>query len=238
MRITLENSGLFVDAINIISELVSEVRIKFKKEGLEIVAIDPTNAAMILFKLPSTAFSSYELSADELIGVDLDDFKQILRRGKQEAMTLETKESRLLVSFGGERKKFNVSLIDIEEEERKEPELKFNVSLKIDSAKLQEAVDDCGVVSDSILFNVSDVGFVLDARSSLHTAAVHLLDEKFKEAAKARYSIDYLQKMVKAAKFCEDVEVQFATDYPLRLHYSTPEKAELSFILAPRVETD
>lgn len=238
MKATLERSGFFAEVVGIISELVSEIRMKFNAEGLRVVAIDPTNAAMMLFKLPKEAFSHYEAEGDETIGINLDDFKQILRRGKQESLSLETKEGKLLVNFGEGKKSFVLSLIDMEGEERKEPELKFTASLKIDASKFQEAVEDCSVVSDSILLNLGEKGFVLDAKSSLHSASIRLLSESFSESAKSRYSLDYLQKMVKAARLADEVRVEFSNDYPLRLHYATPEKAELSFVLAPRVETD
>ncbi|MBU2497178.1 MAG: hypothetical protein KJ767_03920, partial [Nanoarchaeota archaeon] len=165
MRVTFERTGFFSDVVNIISELVSEIRIKFNPEGLKIIAIDPTNAAMLIFKLPSSAFSHYE-AEDEEIGINLDDFKQVLRRGKQENMHLEAKEGKLLVHFGEEKKSFILSLIDVEGESRKEPELKFSANLKLDASKFQEAVEDCGVVADSILFKLSEKGFILDARSS------------------------------------------------------------------------
>ena len=238
MKITLEKAGVFIDAINIISELVSEIRMKFNADGLKIVAIDPTNAAMLLFKLPATAFTHYEVGQEEAIGISLDDFKQVLRRGKQESLSLETKEDKLYVYFGEAKKNFVLSLMDIEGEERKEPELKFNVNLKIDASKFQEAIEDCSVVSDSILFSLGEKGFILDSKSSLHSASVRLLSEGFSDAIKSRYSLDYLQKMAKAARLSDEVRIQFSNDYPLRLYYLTPEKAELSFILAPRVETD
>lgn len=238
MQVTLEKAGFFSEVINIISDLVSELRLKFTAEGLQIVAIDPTNAAMIIFKVPSSVFSNYKVDGEEIIGLDLDNFKQVLKRGKQESLTLETKEGKLLVTFGESKKNFVLSITSAEEEERKEPELKFAATLKIDASKLQEAVEDCSVVSDSILFNIDEKGFELSAKGALHSASIKLLNESFKDSVKARYSVDYLQKMVKAARISDEVKVQFSTDYPLKLHYTTPEKAELSFILAPRVETE
>ena len=238
MRVTFERSSFFAEVISIISELVSEIKLKFNSDGLKIVAIDPTNAAMILFKLPAGAFSHYEVSGEEAIGISLDDFKQVLRRGKQESLSLETKDDKLVVNFGEAKKNFILSLIDTESEDRKEPELKFAATLKIDSSKFQEAVEDCNIVSDSILFKIGEKGFVLDSRGSLNSATIRLLSEHFSDEIKARYSLDYLQKMVKASKLSNEVKVQFSGDYPLKLHYTTPEKAELSFILAPRVETD
>ncbi len=238
MRVTLQNAASFSDVVNIVSELVSEIKIKFSLQGLQIAAIDPTNAAMLLYKLPASAFSHYDVEEEEDIGLNLDDFKQVLKRGKQESLSLEAKDGKLFVNFGEQKKNFVLSLMDIEGEDRKEPELKFATTLKVESSKFQEAVEDCGIIADSVLLSLGEKGFVLNARSSLHSAAIRVLSEPYKGEIKSRYSLDYLQKMVKASRLASEVKVQFSDDYPLKLHYITAEKAELSFILAPRVETD
>jgi len=51
MRLTLAESRLLKDSIGIISELVSEVNLKVDKDKIEIVAVDPANVIMIVFKL-------------------------------------------------------------------------------------------------------------------------------------------------------------------------------------------
>ena len=45
-----------------------------------------------------------------------------------------------------------------------------------------------------------------------------------------------LQKFMKAAKFAEKVSIQYKTDFPLRLDFRS--NAEMTFILAPRVEEE
>ena len=57
------------------------------------------------------------------------------------------------------------------------------------------------------------------------------------EDARSKYSLEYLQKMIKATKLVDKVKINFSNDYPLRLDFTTP-FIELSFILAPRVEND
>ena len=49
--------------------------------------------------------------------------------------------------------------------------------------------------------------------------------------------MEYLQKMIKAAKITDKAILNFGNDYPLKLDFKTP-IIELSFILAPRVESD
>ena len=57
------------------------------------------------------------------------------------------------------------------------------------------------------------------------------------ENCKSKYSLEYLQKFLKGAKLTEKTVLKFAEDHPLRIDFKTPEM-ELSFILAPRVETE
>ena len=56
-------------------------------------------------------------------------------------------------------------------------------------------------------------------------------------SSKSRYSLEYLQKMIKASKISEKVNLNFSSDYPLRLEFITP-LMTLAFILAPRIETE
>ncbi len=44
--------------------------------------------------------------------------------------------------------------------------------------------------------------------------------------------------MMEGCKLAEAVTIQFNKDYPLKLTYATVDKVMLSFILAPRVDTD
>ena len=58
------------------------------------------------------------------------------------------------------------------------------------------------------------------------------------EKVKAKYSIEYLKKMIGAGKLSENVELKFNKDYPLKIDFKAVDKLLLSFILAPRVENE
>ncbi len=236
MMFELENHGLLSNAIGIISELVNEVKFKLNKEGLEVIAIDPANVALIVFKLPVSVFSQYDVKTEKVLGINLEDLKKVLRRGAGK-LKAESKENKLHLEFSGERKKgFVLSLINIDEEEREVPELDFGVGFEVGAEVLADAIEDAGSVSDSVDFIAAGGSFSLNSESSLHSANIDIAKIASKENAQARYSLEYLQKMVKAAKLADKVSVQFGKDYPLKLDYSGD--VQMSFILAPRVEKD
>jgi DNA polymerase III sliding clamp (beta) subunit (PCNA family) len=60
MKLTLAEPKYLKDSISIISELVNEARLKITPDFIEIIAMDPANVAMVVFKLLSSAFVEYD----------------------------------------------------------------------------------------------------------------------------------------------------------------------------------
>ena len=54
---------------------------------------------------------------------------------------------------------------------------------------------------------------------------------------KARYPLEYLKKMIKAAKIADSVSVNFGQDYPMKIEFKN-DLCQLSFVVAPRVSDD
>ena len=77
MLLKLENPALLSKVIELLSELVTEVRIKVNEFGMSITAMDPANVAMVGFKMPKSSFSQFETD-DEILVINLDNLKQIL----------------------------------------------------------------------------------------------------------------------------------------------------------------
>ncbi len=246
MLLKLDEPKLLTDAIGIISELVTEVRAKVSKSGLSVIAIDPANVALVMLKLPASAFSQFKLEEEngEELGLNLADLKSILRRCSNSSSLILEKQDNLLKLAIHDRVKraFSLALIEIDAEEKQLPSLEFNSRIEIDASAFSEAVEDAAIVADACSFitHKKDGLFVIEAKGSLNSAKIEFTaDEAKLEIAdsKAKYSLEYLQKFIKAAKIAEKAILQFSTDYPCRLDFKN-QHLEMVFILAPRVETE
>jgi proliferating cell nuclear antigen len=242
MLLKLDNPKSFSEIISIISELVLEVRLKVNKEGMSILAIDPANVAMVSFKLPSSAFSELEVEKQEVLGVNLESLKAVLRRIKSGSVLIITKQENelKLVINDKIKREFNLALIEIESEEKEIPNLSFTSRIEIASIDFSEVIEDCGVVADSCSFISEPNKFIMSARGSLNSFKSEFSSDEVNiqaEEANSKYSLEYLQKMIKATKLTDKTIINFTTDYPLKLEFNTP-LIELSFILAPRVENE
>ncbi len=243
MLLKLQEPKILADAIALLSELVLEVKIKVTKQGLEIVAIDPANVALVELKVPSSAFSKFEIEKNEELGINLEDFKQILRRAPIGApLTLEKEDNSLKVEIEDKTKrKFSLALINIDAEEKKVPELTFSSKIELDSNTFSEVINDAAIVADSCSFTALPDLFIVEAKGTLHKSKTELSSDEAKIATesqqKAKYSLDYLLKFVKASKFSDKVSLNFSQDYPMRLEFKN-DSLQLNFILAPRVEEE
>jgi len=242
MKLKLDHPKLFSEIISIISELVLEVRLRVNKEGMSILAIDPANVAMVNFKLPITAFSELEVDNEEVLGVSLENLKAVLRRvkpGSVLVITREENELRLIIK-DKITKEFNLALIDIEGEEKKMPNLEFASKIEMNGSDFAEAIEDSVVVADSCSFISEPDKFLIRAKGSLNSFKSEFSQDELNiqaQSASSKYSLEYLQKMIKATKITDKVIINFSNDYPLKLEFITP-FIELSFILAPRVEQE
>jgi len=243
MLVKLENPNILSKAVDIISELVLEVRIKLNEFGLSIIAMDPANVSMVSFRLPRSAFSQFDLGENpkEVIGVNLEDLKRILKRcGSSSSLTLEKIDNTLnLQIFDRIKRNFTLCLIEIESEDKEIPNLEYSSVVKINSEDLIDAVEDCVVVADACGFVIKEGKFIIKA-NGLNSAKIEFSGDQVEiqaEDCKARYSLEYLQKFMKGAKLCEKTILKFANDHPLKIEFKNPEM-EIDFILAPRVETE
>ena len=98
MHLTLAEPRYLRDSVSVISDLVNEAKFIVKKDALELVAMDPANVAMVIFKLLSTCFTEYDVKKEEELAINLVQLKDILKRAKSnDTVTLEQEEGKLKV---------------------------------------------------------------------------------------------------------------------------------------------
>ncbi|MFA6023280.1 MAG: proliferating cell nuclear antigen (pcna) [Candidatus Pacearchaeota archaeon] len=236
----LDNPKIFSEVVSIISELVTEVKLRFNDNGMSIVAIDPANVALVSFRLPKESFSEYE-GGSEVLGINLDNLKAVLRRTKPgSVLVMESEETALKLNIIDKIKRsFSLALIEIEGEDKKVPSLEFSTQVQMNPSDFGDAVEDCLIVADSCNFIAEPEKFIIEA-SGLNSARAEFSSDEVKIISgnsKAKYSLEYLQKFIKANKIADKIFINFSSDHPVKLEFKRDD-AELSFILAPRVEND
>ncbi len=245
MKLTLSEPKFLKDSISIISDLVTEGSFRITPDAIELIAMDPANVAMVIFKLLSSSFVEYNVKEEILISINLNDLKQVLRRAKSnDAVTLETEENKFKITFkSNTTRTFFLPLIEIEDKEQKVPDLKFNATITTNANIINEAIEDVSIIGESVSFVAEDQELKITAAGDLSKANISIKadnDTKIiaEEKSKSKFSIEYLKKMIQGGKICDKVVLQISNDYPMKLEYKVLNKVQLAFILAPRVDND
>jgi len=245
MKLTLSEPKFLKDSISIISDLVSEGTFKITPDAIQLIAMDPANVAMVIFKLLSSSFEEYNVKEDVSLSINLNDFKQVLRRAKaNDAVTLEIEESKFKVTFkSNATRTFFLPLIDIEEKQQKIPDLIFKATITTNSTIINEAIEDVDIIGESVTFIAENQELNITAAGDLRKANINIKADKdtkivVDKKVKSKFSIEYLKKMIQGGKLSDKVVLQLSDDYPMKLEYKVLNKVQLAFILAPRVDND
>lgn len=249
MKLTLADTRLLKESLSVISELVSEITFKVDGTMMHAIAIDPANVAMVEFKLLSAAFAEYQITDAKDISVNLESLKQIIRRAKpSDLLTLEIDEekNRLVIKLQGETtRKFDLALLETAGREQRIPKLDFPVQIESNALFFNEAIEDMDVIGDSVAIEVEQEQFTIKSEGNLSSGKVTIttdqdtaITKQGEEIVKAKYSLEYLKKIIKGAKLSNTVILNLGQDYPLRIEYKIIDKMSLAFVLAPRVAND
>jgi proliferating cell nuclear antigen PCNA len=245
MKLVLDEAKLLKKSMEIISDIVLEGTFVFKKDYVELVALNSNNVVMVIFRMLKQNFSTYEVEEDSHISLSLEHFSEVLKSCEDGApLILEQKDSSTLsiISQGKNTKEFSLSLIEFNDENiQKIPNLEFPVKVVSSSSNFTQAINDLSFIEEGISFIVSENSFSLKGKTNSMSGNIELkenisVENSVGKTVECRYSMEYLKKFIKTDKLVNTVELSMNEDYPLKVEYKLMDKLLLGFILAPRGE--
>lgn len=246
----MSNSKAWKTCISAIVNLIDEAAFKFTPEGIKMRAMDPSHVALLDFELLSSAFAEYKVEEPTTIGINLINMNKILGRANAEdefILELDEEKNRLVLKFkGASTRSLSLPLIDISESELPEPKLQFTATADVVAEVIQDGLKDAELVGDTITIELNENGLTLTSESEKGTSELELvrgnnalLKLDVKEPTQAKYNIDYLSRMTKAANTTDTITINLGKDLPILLNLQVAKnKGRLQFLLAPRVEAE
>ncbi|GAB6860767.1 DNA polymerase sliding clamp [Haloplanus litoreus] len=235
------------DALDSVSVLVDECKVRLNEDGLSIRAVDPANVGMVDLSLDSTAFESYEADGG-VIGVNLARLEDIAGMGNAgDLVHLELDEETRKLHIRIDGLSYTLALIDPDSirQEPDIPDLDLPAEIVVEGNQLDRGITAADMVSDHINLRVDetaetfhieaegdtdDVDFELGADDIIHLEA---------GPADSLFSLDYLKDMNKAIPGDAEVTVELGEEFPVKLHYEFAEGlGKVTFMLAPRIQSE
>jgi proliferating cell nuclear antigen len=240
-------SGTLLAALDSVSVLVDECKIRLGEDKLTIRAMDPANVGMVNLGLDVSAFESYETDGG-VIGVDLTRLEDIASMANADDLIhleLDEETRKLQIKIDG--LEYTLALIDPDSirQEPDLPDLDLPALVVIEGRDIDRAVKAADMVSDHIALGVDpdDEYFYVDAEGDTDDVHFELdrddLIDLTAGDAHSLYSLDYLKNMNKAIASDAEVSTELGEEFPVKLHFDIAEgQGNVTFLLAPRRLSD
>lgn len=169
------------DALDSVSVLVDECKIRLNDEELSIRAVDPANVGMVDLTLEAAAFESYEADGG-VIGVNLarlEDIAGMANSGDLIHLELNEETRKLHIEIDG--LSYTLALIDPDSirQEPDIPDLDLASEIVVEGAQINRGITAADMVSDHIRLRVdeTDEAFFIEAEGDTDDVDLRLARE-------------------------------------------------------------
>ncbi|MEM0359932.1 MAG: proliferating cell nuclear antigen (pcna) [Candidatus Diapherotrites archaeon] len=235
--IRLSKVAHFQTAIRAIANFISEGNFRFNDKGISLKAIDPSQIVLVQYEAPKSFFDEFKVEPN-LVGIDIDEFNKVMKRALQkDTIEMELNDSHLVVRLKGDlERNFRLSLIDLSEEEAEIPQQEYDARVEAKARVLQEAFRDAMLFGSSVVLKIEKGRFLIEARGSQGTLkteakAAELFKVKAKKDVTSKYSLNFLENIVKEADPESTILMELKSEAPMRISYPIGETT-IQFYLA------
>jgi len=250
---TYENALTFKNILECIESIVDEVVMKIGYDGVKIRQMDPARVAMVDYFIGKEAFEEWMVHTEGIVCFNVPEaLKQVFKRvskdtkvkvfidGKDEKITFRLTDTRT--------RERTLHILETMEEEVPAPKIRFGVQIKLmvaefinDLEDLKESFDVAEFIADSDQLTLRGVSDVSTFQNKYRRGGDILIDHRVTEESKATYSLGYLTDFAlskKILKLCDVVNLNWATNMPLRVELQAVIPATFIHWLAPRIEVE
>ncbi|EJN59752.1 proliferating cell antigen [Halogranum rubrum] len=235
------------DALDSVSVLVEECKIRLNEDELAIRAVDPANVGMVDLSLEAAAFESYEADGG-VIGVNLSRLEDIAGMANSgDLIQLELNEETRKLHIQIEGLSYTLALIDPDSirQEPDIPDLDLPAEIVLEGNQMDRGIKAADMVSDHIRLRVDEEAeaFYIEAEGDTDDVDLKLTREDLIDftsgPADSLFSLDYLKDMNKAIPSDAEVTIELGAEFPVKLHYEFGEgMGHVTYMLAPRIQSD
>ncbi|MEK6958796.1 MAG: hypothetical protein AABW59_01995 [archaeon] len=210
-------------SIEAISSFIPEGNFRFSEKGVYFKAIDPSQVVLVDYFVDKKYFDKYEIEPS-FVGVDLTEFNKIMQRSlPNDKLMMDVSDAEMKIRFESDLKRnFRLPLIDVSEEEIKTPDVTYESTIEINGSSMKEMLRDASLFGSSIVLKVVDGKFALEAKGSqgvMESEAARMAKVSSKKDVTAKFSLNFLQNIVKEADMDKPLLIELKSDAPMRVSY-------------------
>lgn len=275
---TPQKAELFAMLFQHVKVFTDHINISFLKDRMYVQCMDNSRVSIMEMTLPKSWFHKYDNTSDDSITIGVSSsmlYKVLNAREKNqhiELMYSQENTDRLFIHLRNAsddasvstannnktefEKHFEIPLIDLDTDAMDIPMIEYQAEISISSYHYATIINQLKMFGDTMEIQCSEEKIMLVSHSpengkmfvemKIDDLSSFVIDEG-SELALA-FSLTYLHNICLYNKIAKDVELQFSTDFPMKITYpldsgsvdaETPElRPRLAFYLAPKINDE
>ena len=244
MILEIDNFDQFKIFFDVIYDITDLIEFQLFDDHITCSILDKAHTRFMSATFNSEFFSLYEKGDDESVTLFADDLHKIIKSAsKLDNVFLETNETYLickLESNNGNSRIFEFVLPSEYIESPQPPSMELPVMFDLELQTLKQSINDLKIIgSNEIMFQTSPDTLSISSGMEVTTNYVSTISIPTEESISARYSLEYLEQLLKFNKISKVGFFQLGDNYPLL--YSFKDEimgVEVTGMIAPRLEID
>ena len=224
--------------IGAISSIVNESLFEVKDNEIRVTQMDPSQVSLVTLQMRGENFEEFNLEgSSEGIMLPVGEMERILKRADSSdevQVSLNEKRAEILLN-GKARRRFTLRCFsESPPNGQRIPQIDYTARANVHKKSLLESLKDARSVGGDYCRLSIDNQMTLFSNGDSGTLKVEEMSENSEGTASASFSIEFLEKFLKAAPDT-DVEIQLKDDSPLKMSYEI-QGILITYFLAPRIE--
>ena len=250
LKLLTIQASAFKSTFEVLKDILNDVNIYFKTDGMYIVTLDTARTSLIDMYLSADNFEEYSCTEDLEAGVNMSNMHKLLKTITNNdvlAITIDSKEY-MNIEIHSESKrtctKFALKLLDINENQIEVPDVHMTMNTSLPSVDFQRMCRDMLNIGDTVELTSTNDGLLFRCngdfarQETLIGETTHGLtfNKKDDELITGKFALKYINLFTKSTNLCNTIELYLKPDYPLILKYNVANLGEIRFCLAPKCE--
>jgi len=233
-----------------VTAVVEEGTFVVDEEGMKLTAMDPAHISLVNFELTKAAAEEYSCENQVEITINIDELHKLIRKAKKnEIITLDYDDEKKQLSVtlinpaASTERSFTLNTLETVTGKAPVPNLTFEAKARVSADAFRVAIEDAATVSDYAKITIAPDAVIISSKGELGSHRTRLVlggtavfEIETSQEVSASFSLNYLEKIVKAGKTVADESViELSNNRPVRLSFPVP-SGKLEYLVAPRIE--
>ena len=246
MKLVTIQATAFKSTFEVLKDILNDVNIYFKPEGMFIVTLDTARTSLIDMFLSADNFEEYHCDQDEIIaGINISNTFKLLKTItnndvlKMEIISKEYMDIEIMSESKKTNTKFQLKLLDINESKIEVPDVTMTTVTTLPSVDLQRLCRDMSNIGSEIQIRRHGMKISFSCEGDFANQETTIDCQEQSPDITGLYSLRYMNLFTKATSMCSSVQIiQENGNRFLILKYNVANLGELKFYLATKVSED